>query len=169
MKRTHLIAARLHKHWTQEQAAGFLGTSPTTLSRWERGIATPHPFGVQSLCEVYGRSAWELGLEKEDLVPEKQLLFAASEHTALAQSFQVDLTTRLFALVLCHRSVSSRELSQFQGKMTQAVEEFDVMNSEEQNYQISRREALGRIVALPLITFGLTTTQAVCITQLKMY
>jgi class 3 adenylate cyclase/tetratricopeptide (TPR) repeat protein/DNA-binding XRE family transcriptional regulator len=58
-----LIRARLERGWTQKDVADRIG-APLNLNvnRWERGIAKPSAYYVQRLCEVFGKSASELGL-----------------------------------------------------------------------------------------------------------
>ncbi|MGH2494333.1 MAG: FxSxx-COOH system tetratricopeptide repeat protein [Ktedonobacteraceae bacterium] len=58
-----LRLARLERGWTQKDVADRIG-APLNLNvnRWERGIAAPSAYYVQRLCEVFGKSASELGL-----------------------------------------------------------------------------------------------------------
>lgn len=62
VSRQRLVAERLRRHWTQLEVAERLGTTPGNVSRWERGITSPGPYFRSRLCEVFGRSARELGL-----------------------------------------------------------------------------------------------------------
>src|SRR5579872_4100208 len=58
-----LRQARLERGWTQKDVADRVG-APLNLNvnRWERGVAAPSAYYVQRLCEVFGKSASELGL-----------------------------------------------------------------------------------------------------------
>lgn len=60
-----LRKARRARGWTQAQAAEWIGTERGNYSRWERGEVSPSPYYVQRLCEVYGKTAEELGLLEE--------------------------------------------------------------------------------------------------------
>ena len=62
MERTKLIAARLRRHWTLEQAAEHLQVGVNTVIRWEKGQRRPFAYNVQKICEVYQAAAWELDL-----------------------------------------------------------------------------------------------------------
>ncbi|HEU5374964.1 MAG TPA: helix-turn-helix domain-containing protein [Ktedonobacteraceae bacterium] len=53
---------RLSRGWTQTDVAGFIGTDGYTVNRWERGKARPRPYFCQKLCELFGKSALDLGL-----------------------------------------------------------------------------------------------------------
>ena len=64
--RQRLVAERLRRHWTQLEIADQLGTTPGNVSRWERGITSPGPYFRIRLCELFGRSAQELGLASWD-------------------------------------------------------------------------------------------------------
>jgi predicted ATPase/class 3 adenylate cyclase/DNA-binding CsgD family transcriptional regulator/DNA-binding XRE family transcriptional regulator len=60
----HLLRrARLERGWTQKDVADRLG-APLDLdvTRWERGMTTPSADYVQKLCQLFGKSAGELGL-----------------------------------------------------------------------------------------------------------
>jgi transcriptional regulator with XRE-family HTH domain len=80
--RQRLSAERMRRRWSQLEVADKLGTTPGNVSRWERGITSPGPYFRSKLCELFDRSAQELGLtwdESDD---------SLSHHTqALAVSF----------------------------------------------------------------------------------
>src|SRR5215831_18272167 len=60
--RQRLVAERMRRRWTQLEVADQLGTTPGNVSRWERGITSPGPYFRRKLCELFDRSARELGL-----------------------------------------------------------------------------------------------------------
>jgi len=60
--RQRLSAERIRRRWSQLEVADQLGTTPGNVSRWERGITSPGPYFRSKLCELFGRSAQELGL-----------------------------------------------------------------------------------------------------------
>ena len=64
---------RLLNSWTQSQVAEKTGTTVVNVNRWEMGGITPSLNYRQKLCELFGKSAEELGLlsdeEKLELVP----------------------------------------------------------------------------------------------------
>ena len=60
--RQRLVAERLRRRWTQQEVADRLGTTAGNVSRWERGLTSPGPYFRRKLCELFGRSAQELGL-----------------------------------------------------------------------------------------------------------
>ena len=160
MKRSRLIAARGHKNWTLEVAAEHLEVAVGTLSRWEHGTAMPYAFNIEKLCAVYGMSATDLGLEQPASEQEANPAFSASMEPQLP-ALQEDLTLRLFALVIRSRRTTSRELQRLQAKVVLTVEECDSMNTNNQNYQITRREALQRLALLPLMTLGISPSSVV--------
>jgi tetratricopeptide (TPR) repeat protein/transcriptional regulator with XRE-family HTH domain len=59
---TLLKAQRLKKHWSQVYVATMIGTNDVTVSRWESGTTFPSLYYRQQLCELFGKSAEELGL-----------------------------------------------------------------------------------------------------------
>jgi transcriptional regulator with XRE-family HTH domain len=62
MERAELAKARYSKGWSQEKLAETIGVSRNTISQWERGLLRPYPIHVHKLCEVFGKTAEELGL-----------------------------------------------------------------------------------------------------------
>ena len=91
--RQRLVAERLRRHWTQLEVADQLGTTPGNVSRWERGITSPGPYFRSRLCELFGRSAQELGLTWD----EADDTHNTCTHTStLAASFQRDSSARSF-------------------------------------------------------------------------
>jgi eukaryotic-like serine/threonine-protein kinase len=61
-----LKSEREQRFWTQEDVAKQVGTSAVNVSRWERGITSPSLFFRNKLCEIFGKSAQELGLVADD-------------------------------------------------------------------------------------------------------
>ncbi len=59
---TLLRDARVERNWSQQELADILKTTPVTISRWENGKATPTPYYRERLCQVYRKTAAELGL-----------------------------------------------------------------------------------------------------------
>jgi class 3 adenylate cyclase/DNA-binding XRE family transcriptional regulator len=60
----HLLRmARLERGWTQKDVADRIGAPlDLNVTRWERGTSRPSAYYVQKLCELFGKSASELGL-----------------------------------------------------------------------------------------------------------
>src|SRR5437660_8802996 len=60
-----LRVARKERGWTQQQVADRIG-APLSLniSRWENGTASPSPYYLEKLCQLFGKSVRELGLSQ---------------------------------------------------------------------------------------------------------
>src|SRR5215469_1082906 len=89
--RQRLVTERLRRRWTQQEVAEQLGTTPGNVSRWERGITSPGPYFRSRLCELFGRSARELGLTWDESDDTRGLQAQAS---VLAASFLRDALAR---------------------------------------------------------------------------
>jgi transcriptional regulator with XRE-family HTH domain len=65
-----LRSARRQKRWTQQEVAKQIGVTTLSVDRWERGEKAPNQSDRNLLCELFHRSAEELGFpdEKETLV-----------------------------------------------------------------------------------------------------
>ena len=150
MERTGLVKARNRKHWTQQQAAVHIGIDGKTLSRWERGVATPRGHNILQLCKVYGATAIDLGLEESDtnihvpFIPDDPF-----------PSHSQDLTLRFMA-ILCTWPQHDMHFQILQRCIAQATEDIAV----NQDF-ISRREALRRLALLPIAISGSTMQTAV--------
>jgi transcriptional regulator with XRE-family HTH domain len=89
--RQRLVAERLRRHWTQLEVADQLGTTPGNVSRWERGITSPGPYFRSRLCELFGKSAQELGLTWDEPY---EILTPYANTSVLGTSFQQDAFAR---------------------------------------------------------------------------
>ncbi len=70
--RIHLIEERKRRQWSQQEVADLIGTTQRTVSRWELGTMTPGSYFRAKLCELFGKSAQELGLLGEQGVNKEQ-------------------------------------------------------------------------------------------------
>jgi WD40 repeat protein/transcriptional regulator with XRE-family HTH domain len=52
--------------WSQADLAEKVGCDTKTIGRWERGDGIPRPYHRQTLCELFGKNAEELGLVTEN-------------------------------------------------------------------------------------------------------
>jgi DNA-binding XRE family transcriptional regulator/uncharacterized protein YjiS (DUF1127 family) len=57
-----LKQAREERGWSQRDVAEKVGTDSKTVSRWERGVASPSPYFRQRLAELFEKRLCELGL-----------------------------------------------------------------------------------------------------------
>jgi tetratricopeptide (TPR) repeat protein/transcriptional regulator with XRE-family HTH domain len=53
---------RIRRNWRQQDLAEQLGTTVATVQRWEQGSQQPGPYFRTKLCDLFGKSAEELGL-----------------------------------------------------------------------------------------------------------
>ncbi|MBX5459427.1 MAG: helix-turn-helix domain-containing protein [Thermogemmatispora sp.] len=51
--------------WSQARVAEAIGSSEKNVSRWERGVSSPQPYYRERLCQLFGKSARELGFVEE--------------------------------------------------------------------------------------------------------
>ena len=58
----HLRRQRIGRNWRQQDVADQLGTTVTTIQRWERGRQQPSAYYRVKLCTLFGLDAQELGL-----------------------------------------------------------------------------------------------------------
>src|SRR5579885_328108 len=65
MKNRKLFEARRRKSLSIADAAAAVGTVERTYQRWEHGESFPQPYFRRKLCDFYGVSLDELGLDRE--------------------------------------------------------------------------------------------------------
>jgi uncharacterized membrane protein/DNA-binding XRE family transcriptional regulator len=53
---------REQRGWSQARLAELIGTDAATVSRWERGYASPSPHFREHMCRLFEKSAQDLGL-----------------------------------------------------------------------------------------------------------
>lgn len=161
-----LIAARQSKHLSQWEAAELVEIGRATYQRWESGQARPQPLHMRRLREVFGPCFDERdGMRSFKVVPASStttvrtgLLVVSHVESDEAQAFitaNLPMTTRLWALALQQHSSPDEK----RGVIKQAIEEFDSMNTDNKNYQITRREALRSLATLPVTMLGLTVPE----------
>ncbi|MBX5458579.1 MAG: helix-turn-helix domain-containing protein [Thermogemmatispora sp.] len=51
--------------WSQARVAEAIGSSEKNVSRWERGVSSPQPYYREKLCQLFGKSARELGFVED--------------------------------------------------------------------------------------------------------
>lgn len=68
-KNESLRQQRIGHNWRQQDVADQLGTTVTTIGRWERGDQQPGAYFRVKLCTLFGKSAQELGLIETSAAP----------------------------------------------------------------------------------------------------
>lgn len=166
-----LVAARGRLHLSQLEAAERVNVGLVTYQRWEAGKAKPQPQHMRHLYEVFGvqldhvhrgplqdLSVHET-LSNTSLSPstlrdsaEEMPIVTSEKEIDEAQSFiAANMTTHLWSLAFLDHATSDDK----RGSIRQAIKECDSMNTDNKNYQITRREALCSLATLPMITLGL--------------
>jgi transcriptional regulator with XRE-family HTH domain/tetratricopeptide (TPR) repeat protein len=165
MKRKPLRMARLHKGWTIEQAAEELKVGRSTILRWELGTSRPFPHNIETLCQTYGASAEELGLEEPDSYataqparPQEQPEEAAGLLAAVAgQHLEARLHCVIYDWLYYRRP--SWLLTKLQQRLSCEVESYDTMKQQDPpnhpGIDEGRRAALRTLALIPVQALGL--------------
>ncbi|HEU0003258.1 MAG TPA: helix-turn-helix transcriptional regulator [Ktedonobacteraceae bacterium] len=160
-----LIAARECKHFSQLEAAERVNVGIVTYQRWESGKSKPQPQHMRQLYEVFG-SLLDLHnvMRSHEPISDPSHTPPLEEMSSVVSAGEIDeaqafiathMTTHLWSLVFLEHPTHDYK----RDVIRQAIEEFDTMNTNNKNYQMTRREALCSLATLPLITFGLTTSE----------
>jgi len=80
------IHVRIERNWQQQDLADQLGTTISTIQRWERGTQQPGAYFRVKLCTLFEKRAQELGLvEAFESPPESTTTDAAPDVSAPSQ------------------------------------------------------------------------------------
>src|SRR6266702_7480892 len=94
-----LRRVRHERGWTQAELAEMAGTTFETVSRWERGIKAPSAYYRRKLCDIFGKTAEELGLLADShvsLMPgSSPCVFFSSAYADADHKFVTSLKTEL--------------------------------------------------------------------------
>jgi transcriptional regulator with XRE-family HTH domain len=163
-----LVVARKKLHLSQMEAAERVNVGIVTYQRWETGNAKPQPEHMRQLYAVFGTllesAAAVHALEASDQKNMTGPLAGKDSSRTQQNSTSAERPGEPGAFIASHMTPCLWSLA-FQHYPTgnsrreairQAIKEFDTMNTDNKNYQITRREALCSLATLPLITFGLT-------------
>lgn len=166
-----LIAARERRHLSQAEAAERLNVGLVTYQRWEQGKRKPQPQHMRRLCELFSlfeddnipRPAETLSPSSKadsfptpltgNLVVVEPIPVFLEEDRELHSLVATNMTARLWSLAFLDHLNNQEK----RDAIRQAIKDFDSMNADNKNYQITRREALWSLATLPMITLGLIT------------
>lgn len=164
-ERTQLIAARHACHLSQDEVAAELGVSKVTVHRWEKAGDMPQPLHLRKLCDLFGKSAAELGFpestpESKDMVCVTQgyattTQESESEPLVLTAFRQHHLTSRLM-LRIWNWPPDDVRYQELQRLIVAELED-NTMNSD----PMSRRDALRFLALVPVDMLGLSPLRAV--------
>jgi transcriptional regulator with XRE-family HTH domain len=134
MIRARLIEAREKRGWTQELLAERVGVDVATIRRWEHGNTSPQGRNIWKLMEILGVAS-EDDLDLGRRTPEKSesVLRSLTRHSCV-----VRLVIAVFS--------DTRGVFELQDTIREILEGLTM--------DISRREALYTLAALPLATFS---------------
>jgi predicted ATPase/class 3 adenylate cyclase len=112
-----LRRARLERGWTQKEVADRIGAPlDLNVTRWERGIAWPSAYYVQKLCELFSKSASELGL----LPPQLEATVSSQPGPTRSEN---ELPTGTITLLFADMEGSTRLLQQVGERYASLLEE----------------------------------------------
>ena len=146
---TKLKAVREAKSLSQAEVAKMVGVPTNTYQRWEAEGMMPQPEYRRKLCKVHNASLAELGLlpGKNDMPSGTIIeLKEASEYREEQNEYlQSDLASRLFGIVDAGTRTDQRKT------FVQILEQFDAMNTENQDYEVTRRQAIVSLATFPFV------------------
>ncbi len=169
METSALLEARLEKDLTQAQVAEYTGVDVGTVSRWERGIHQPYACHSKKLCELFGKTAQELGLVPSEAEADPSPSVPAVSpkgDTTIAKYIQRDIELRLQYTIsdwLYCEKPSGSSSAVLQHRLHRELEDYSMDEQPKQNPKdtdINRRAALHRLALFPIKSWGLDTLNA---------
>lgn len=159
MHNQKLRAARDKKRWTIETAAEKVGVSWLTYSRWEKGTQKPHPTTLDMLCKAFNLPPEELGFILETgvstaITGSDQPAIPSQLNSIVAASSTNMLSIGVLALSLAQNQYhwTSDELRLM---IEQEIKRLDEMKRQNNEENISRRQALSFLASLPIALPGI--------------
>jgi len=176
-----LALARIEKGFTQPKVAEHIGVDAVTVCRWERGISQPYLRHVKKLCDLYGKTARELGLaplEPQEALSTPVVVGAhrvglsseVAENHSVEPSFEkghlfarlflpdIDLRLQYIMYDWLHTKPSG-SYTMLRHRLSQELEDYDSMTHEpsrhNQDTDMTRRTALRHLALLPIHALGL--------------
>jgi tetratricopeptide (TPR) repeat protein/transcriptional regulator with XRE-family HTH domain len=86
---------RLRHRWSQQEVADRIGTTPNSVSRWELGVTFPGPYFRGKLCDLFDKSAPQLGLDSHAVedgkgpAPQSERHVSAAHHVLFPSVWNV--------------------------------------------------------------------------------
>ncbi len=154
-----LRMARIQRRWSQDQAAAAIGVERKTYIRWERGQNSPQPGTLDMACQAFGLSAVELGFleaEQEQGSDGKGVSPAPTQQRnghGINLDASIILGLKVVQLVGVvnarhERALQCREIQALVDRELKMLDE-SISPGAQEEYRISRRQALITIAALP--------------------
>jgi transcriptional regulator with XRE-family HTH domain len=103
-----LRKARVQRNWTQSALAIRLNTSRITVARWEQGQTLPSLYYREQLCETFGLTSLELGLE----APSAEMGMLSQPICSLPEKRNLFFTGRTASLEQIHTTLRASDPSQ---------------------------------------------------------
>jgi len=163
-ERTQLIAARHARHLSQDEVAAQLGVSKPTVHRWEKAGDVPQPLHLRKLCDLFGKSAADLGFSEPPSEPTEDssatqtstdLYHEAEREPSVLVAFrQRHLVSRLM-IQIWNWPPDDARYQKLQWLILSELEGNAVSND------ISRRDALRFLALVPVDMLGLSRFGAV--------
>ena len=164
-KNEKLIAERLAKYWTQEDACAALDVpNVRTWQRWESGDAVPTLYFRKRLSEAFGKPLEELGFfaqstsmdTTKSLEHFKSGIFLPQASITTGPDEAVDMfSIGMIALLLAQQD-KHWSLEELQAKMQVEIGRLTEMEKETGGMQ--RRNVLSFLAGLPLAVLGLSSS-----------
>jgi len=71
---------------SQQQVAEHIGTTPLSVSRWERGLVLPGPHFRRALCALFNKNPFELGFMTVEVQSESAMIHQQREKSELKRN-----------------------------------------------------------------------------------
>lgn len=150
-----LIAARVARCLSVNQASRMLGADRKTILRWEHGQSTPQPYFREKLCKLYGSSLDALGYDLATLLYAHVGDITASLPVVGDADLGTPITVPTDLLEIA--AMILRMEQQQRGWTEKELEEYTMKKLQSKQGQISRREFNTLAVAVPLAAMSLSS------------
>ena len=141
-----LYTARKQRHWSQEEAAERCEVSRTTYIRWEQDGQYPRGYNLAKACEAFNMTPEDLGFT--DTFIEEPVVQRMPEI--------VEVKTTMLVPVISLTQQPLAPFDELYEGIEQTLRRIDMMGKQQGQDNVSRRETIKLLMAIPAATFGLT-------------
>jgi tetratricopeptide (TPR) repeat protein len=145
---------RIIRHWSRAYVEKLTNIPQRSLENWEEGIAFPRSENIETLCELYKKSAEQLELVKSHGIMGATItVYAPQEGTPMSDIIRrevfCDLGSKLSSLIDIwpKRNYHYEEL---QGEINKAIFDYNAFAGKDGIYEVNRRQVLKSVGLVPI-------------------
>ncbi len=145
---------RIIRHWSRAYVEKLTNIPQRSLENWEEGIAFPRSENIETLCELYKKSAEQLELVKSHGIMGTTItVYAPQEGTPMSEIIRrevfCDLGSRLSSLIDIWPK-RNYHYGELQAEINKAIFDHHALAGKGSIYEVNRRQVLKSVGLVPI-------------------